>query len=192
MGNYNQYERKGIFTPDEVLPFVVPTELTKELRKAGLRPSHPEWKLICDKEYNGKLVRMTSSRYRMFKMKGLTCVSCGFEGTYFALEKHKAANYDKFHFNCYGIDENGNERMITKDHIIPRSIGGPNHIGNYQPMCDVCNSKKENDYYTTDPLSIMADADRLLSEYKDNSNTAISKARQRYRIACFLCRTDFM
>jgi 5-methylcytosine-specific restriction endonuclease McrA len=49
---------------------------------------------------------------------------------------------DKFHLNLYGIDSNGREVMLTKDHIIPRSKGGKNKLSNYQPMCIHCNKKK--------------------------------------------------
>ena len=31
---------------------------------------------------------------------------------------------------------------MTKDHILPKSRGGKNHISNMQTMCCRCNSKK--------------------------------------------------
>jgi hypothetical protein len=189
---YKQYERAGIYMPEEVLPYVVPIAITRRLRKKGLGKSSPEWKTITQRTFDGHLVRMTSSRYRMFKNKGMTCVTCGFEGTYFALEKHKGAKHNKFHFNCYGIDEDGNERMITKDHIIPRSLGGPDHPNNYQPMCDRCNAEKENEYYTVDPTRIMDDVDRLFHGDDAQIDSTTEKDRQLYRIASFLLRVDRM
>lgn len=33
---------------------------------------------------------------------------------------------------------------LTADHVIPLSVGGDNSIGNIQPLCGRCNSKKAN------------------------------------------------
>ena len=33
---------------------------------------------------------------------------------------------------------------MTKDHIIPKSKGGPDCIENFQTMCEECNKKKKN------------------------------------------------
>ncbi len=41
---------------------------------------------------------------------------------------------------CCGTPEG--ERPLTIDHVIPVSLGGPNNIGNAQPLCQICNSAK--------------------------------------------------
>ena len=41
-----------------------------------------------------------------------------------------------------GIDTNGVERLMTVDHIIPKSMGGSHNLSNLQPMCVRCNGKK--------------------------------------------------
>jgi len=82
--------------------------------------------------------------------------------------------------------------MITKDHIIPRSLGGPDHPKNYQPMCDKCNAEKENEYYTVDPITILDDVDRLFFGDDAKIDSTLEEDRQRYRIASFLCRVDFL
>jgi len=48
--------------------------------------------------------------------------------------------------NLYAINAAGEEVLMTKDHILPRVLGGKDHIDNYQPMCQVCNSEKGSNY----------------------------------------------
>lgn len=119
------YERAGIFKIDDVLPYVV-------FGKKDFRDI---------KEYLGHPVVMSSQRYQLFAAKGLKCVACGLEGTFFALEKSFGDKGDKYHFNLYAIKD-GKEEMITKDHIFPKSKGGYDELSNYQVMCDTCNRKK--------------------------------------------------
>lgn len=92
-------------------------------------------------EYFGFEVKMSSQRYSLFDKKGTTCVSCGLNGTHFHLERNHG-EASRYHFNLYGENDEGQEIMITKDHIVPRSKGGKDTIDNYQPMCIICNSKK--------------------------------------------------
>lgn len=91
---------------------------------------------------DGDMIKGNSQRYQTFFTKGCRCVKCGIEGRYFAKEKHK--NASRYHLNLYAIDNDGNEVLMTKDHIIPRSKGGHNSIENYQTMCKMCNEVKGN------------------------------------------------
>ena len=106
------------------------------------------------KEYRvgGKifLVKMNSRRYHVFS-KSLSCVSCGITGKFFLLQSHqnqriKHREYSKAyraHFNLYAC--NGDDLVLmTKDHIIPKALGGPNSLLNYQTMCARCNKIKSN------------------------------------------------
>ena len=86
-------------------------------------------------------VSMSSDRYKNFKAHGTTCIACGLEGKYFSLERHSSQPNDNiYHFNLYA--DNG--MMLTKDHIVPKSKGGPDRLENYQVMCESCNSRKGN------------------------------------------------
>lgn len=92
---------------------------------------------------DGKFVKMWSARYRTFA-KSLRCVKCGLKGNYFRLERHAlGSRKNNFHFNLYASN-NGHEILMTKDHIIPKSKGGTNHIDNLQTMCTHCNRRKDN------------------------------------------------
>lgn len=91
-------------------------------------------------EYLGHFVNMASQRYRLFKNKGVKCAHCGLAGKFFGLERH--TKWERPHFNLYALDKSGNEVMMTKDHIVPKSKGGKDRQSNYQVLCCLCNVKK--------------------------------------------------
>jgi len=98
--------------------------------------------ILKDKEYCGHMIHMTSLRYRVYKAKGVKCCVCGLEGKHFGLDLPITSN--RPHFNLYAVDEDGEEVLMTKDHIQPRSKGGTDHLDNLQPMCARCNFSKGN------------------------------------------------
>lgn len=120
------YIRKSVHSIEEIFSKILP-----------LNTPNKETKIDID----GDLIRMTSHRYHLFYDKGCKCVTCGVEGVFFAKERDYAT--EVYHFNLYGIKD-GEEVLMTKDHIIPRSQGGSNKLSNYQPMCSECNHKKGN------------------------------------------------
>ncbi|CQR73904.1 HNH endonuclease [Sporomusa ovata DSM 2662] len=80
-----------------------------------------------------------------FYAHGTRCVQCGIEGQFFIKEKNVAYNdTEKYVLNLYALGSNGEEILINKDHIVPRSFGGSNVINNLQPMCAKCNIEKGN------------------------------------------------
>lgn len=92
-------------------------------------------------DFDGDSMKMSSQRYYLFKNKGCVCVKCKLEGTFFA--KEQTAGETSYHFNLYGIRD-GEEILFTKDHIIPKSKGGPDKYTNYDTMCETCNFEKGN------------------------------------------------
>lgn len=95
-------------------------------------------------EVDGFQVHPISLRYMTFYQKGTKCVCCGKEGTYFQLDPDRnGANAEyRRHFNLYAEDGT----LMTKDHIIPKSKGGRDHISNMQTMCCTCNKAKGATY----------------------------------------------
>lgn len=123
------YRRCGKYTIDEVLKHVSHSF------------SYTKPKIM---KFDGYKVKMNSQRYTLFKRDGVQCVSCGIKGEFFALERHENDKTSRPHFNLYGIDKDGNEVLMTKDHIIPKAKGGKNALSNYQVMCVTCNNEKSD------------------------------------------------
>lgn len=92
--------------------------------------------------YKGNSIPLNHTRLRTFKEKGITCVSCGITGSFFAVEKSGCFPY---HLNLYA-DKEGKEILMTVDHIKPKSKGGATMLDNLQPMCAKCNTKKADKY----------------------------------------------
>jgi hypothetical protein len=95
-------------------------------------------------DFDGDMIKMHSDRLKTFATKGCNCVKCGVKGVIFYKERSigRSAENELYHLNLYGINEKGEEVLMTKDHIIPKSKGGKNHISNYQTMCHPCNIEK--------------------------------------------------
>lgn len=122
-------ERKSIHSIEEI------KNLTKDVL-------FERYKQNSKVELDGDVIKGNSQRYQLFFIKGCSCVKCGIEGKYFA--KERAIKDKSYHLNLYGIDDNGQEVLITKDHIIPKSKGGKDILENYQTMCIRCNEEKGN------------------------------------------------
>lgn len=91
-------------------------------------------------EVDGYTVYTRSLRYMTFYQKGCKCCVCGKEGTHFTLDDSHGDNPMRKHFNLRADDGT----LMTRDHIVPKSRGGRDHINNMQTMCCDCNKAKGN------------------------------------------------
>ena len=96
---------------------------------------------------DGDEIKISSDRLRLFKTKGIKCYKCGVEGRWFY--KVRNENDLNFHLELYTEDM----KQMTKDHILPLSKGGADHLSNLQPMCSDCNGEKGNIVNLSDRLN---------------------------------------
>ncbi len=115
-----QVKRLAEFMPEDVLPFIGPNRKDYQ---------------VGEQTYK---VKMNSHRYFLFSEER-KCVVCGVEGTRMVLELPPGSQCP--HFNFYAI-EGGEYLLMTKDHKVPKSLGGKNSLENYQTMCAICNGIK--------------------------------------------------
>lgn len=112
------------------------------------------------------MVKSSSYRLELFRQNP-KCVSCHRVGHLWMLQAHH--RNERPHLNLFHVGEECEEWkrlsvdglvMMTKDHIVPRSLGGPTNWGNLQTMCAICNGKKGNQMHSVirknrqDPLII--------------------------------------
>ena len=106
--------RYGVASIQEIMPFL---GMPRKLRILNQR------------------VEVSSERLLTYKYKGMVCEYCGVRGAFFAVER----NGGPPHLNLYGYNKHGYEVLLTSDHIIPRSKGGPDSISNRRCLCTICN-----------------------------------------------------
>jgi len=113
---------------------------------------------------DGDVIRTKSERYRVFD-KSFKCSHCDIVGTRLYKEKTNE-DHNLYHFNLYGIDENDQEVLMTKDHIVPKSKGGRNSLDNYDTMCTICNKNKSNIVGSLTPKLLLDVAKMIDDEQK--------------------------
>jgi len=89
-------------------------------------------------EIDGTPIDLTKDRFICFRESGITCKKCGTAGSYFRFEKVMSKNFSGWTLNLY----DKNLMYFTKDHVIPKSLGGPDLLSNYQTYCWKCNLEK--------------------------------------------------
>ena len=97
----------------------------------------------------------THRRLQTFYDHGTECVyfGCSAKGTKLVQWK---ANDNSIHMDLFTDDD----VMMTVEHVIPRSLGGKNHISNYLPACQRCNERRGTEYIYTDISSKKITYDR--------------------------------
>lgn len=81
-------------------------------------------------------VSIASKKLMTFK-KSVVCAECSAQGAYFLLIRSPIIK-GRASLELFTVDG----KLLTRDHIIPKSLGGSNDMSNSQTMCLMCNSKK--------------------------------------------------
>lgn len=94
----------------------------------------------------GHKVSVSGGRLKNFAINGTDCICCGAKGAYFSVETTNKDPKTGLHLNLYAINVHGDPVLMTKDHIVLKSLGGEDKVENYSPMCLRCNNLRGNMY----------------------------------------------
>jgi len=120
--------------------------------------------------FNGITLNGNTPTLKMLRKKGTECVCCGKQGTHFRVMMDENSREPWRHISLLLYTDDGS--FLTRDHIIPKSNGGPNAMWNMQTMCNTCNLAKANT-----PPSIEQKIEVLLAMRKNGSKMT-SKQRK--------------
>lgn len=89
-------------------------------------------------------------RAQVVARDNFTCSCCGRKADKVALVRHKNQATTHVYMSFFAVEEDGKYIEYTKDHIIPKALGGMNSMNNYQCMCQSCNATKGMEISTSD------------------------------------------
>lgn len=140
---------------------ILKTYTIKEIKAHGNADS------FLDPDVTDKKIKLR--RAQILNQIGYQCCehNCGLKDFYFGLGIDKGGG---IHLDLYGIDQDGDDVMITIDHIKPKSKGGKDVINNFRSMCKVHNEMKANEHNFNrkfkDLLKIYPDTEMISQNYR--------------------------
>jgi len=129
--------------------------------------AHGNVEFFLDPEVTDKKIKLR--RAHILNKIGYNCCEdgCNLKDFYFGLG---IDNGGGIHLDLYGIDQDGEDVMITIDHVKPKSKGGKDVIKNFRPMCKVHNEIKSNVHNFNrkfiDLTKIYTDAEMISQNYQ--------------------------
>ncbi len=93
----------------------------------------------------------------------INCCKCGCSATHVVTWKHENENY--WHIDYFAQRPDGSMKMMTKDHILPKSLGGTNQLTNLRAMCRTCNGNRGNTVTNREMIEMCANAKSHTSHY---------------------------
>lgn len=123
-----------------------------------------------DRLLRGKKVSAPSG-YEIFRKeyksgKALQCSCCGLTASCFVASKHQNDFEEKSPvLNLYAY-AGTSLVLMTRDHIIPKSLGGSDDVRNLRIQCGPCNSNRGN-LMSSDDIQFMLDNPHLIKKQND-------------------------
>ena len=95
----------------------------------------------------------------------IKCWECGAQADRWISEKGSRDKIGKPVLNLYGVNPAGRLVLITRDHIIPKSLGGLDLIENLRPACELCNGARGNEV-TGEDIQFRLNNPHLISQQR--------------------------
>lgn len=126
--------------------------------------------LVLEKEKHQRLVKgkevskcAGQALFSNLKNGQISCWQCGCVASSWIVMSAKAeSQFKKPVLNLFAR-RNGDVVLMTRDHIIPKSVGGVDANENLRPACSVCNGERGNEL-TPDELEFAKNHPELISE----------------------------
>lgn len=101
-----------------------------------------ETEIKADRLVRGRQVSRPSGWHLFDSLRGqpIKCWQCGIEADRWVAEKGRRDNIGSAVLNLHA-----GTVLMTRDHIVPKSLGGVDDIGNLRPGCSPCNERRGNE-----------------------------------------------
>ncbi len=105
---------------------------------------HP---IKADRLVHGKQVDRPSGWALFYSLKNvpICCHFCGCQADQWIMEKGRNDRQGHLVLNLFATNRSGQVVLMTRDHIIPRSLGGVDAVANLWPACAQCNHNRRNE-----------------------------------------------
>lgn len=114
--------------------------------KTLFKPEVFRYKIVEIKPIDELSSFMEHPRIRVFCEKGIKCLECNRKAELIAkgIDRVNIEHWDLYSKEKKAGGNSYKYVPLTVDPIIPRSLGGPDVMSNFQPLCVICNKKKGN------------------------------------------------